>query len=212
MAIPEGKEASLSSWVWTLLWIGAASFGTIKTDTGMWHLFRVWIDVDATTSLLEAEICLPKDETEICSWLIGLSCNWLASSWVMKEHWAPSSKRICPSTVVYPPEILAMAVFNKHTLVEIAESDVVDAAVDVSSLWVVVLTIWAVVVTVGGVTWLVLVVTAGVGCDLWAGSVVLVKVWQRLVWCFLWYSLHVKFEGIETPCGVPSNWNMSLHS
>ena len=50
----------------------------------------------------------------------------------MKERWAPSSNRMCPSIVVCPAETLAMAVFNKHTLVEIAESDVVAAVVDVS--------------------------------------------------------------------------------
>jgi len=39
---------------------------------------------------------------------------------------------MCPSIVVCPAETLAMAVLNKHTLVEIAESDVVAAVVDVS--------------------------------------------------------------------------------
>ena len=113
-----------------------------------------------------SEIYSPKDETKICLWLIGLRCNWLASSCVMKERWAPSSNRICPSIVVCSAEMLVVAVFNKHILVEIAESDDVAAAVGVSLLWVVALTVLAAVVTVGEVTWSLLVVTAGVGCNL----------------------------------------------
>jgi len=52
----------------------------------------------------------------------------------MKEHCAPSLDKICPSTVVCPAETLVMAVFNKHTLVEIAESEVVADEVCVSAL------------------------------------------------------------------------------
>lgn len=63
MAIPEGRVAYCR----TLLRIGAASFGTINADTGMRPSFRGWIDIDATASILEAETCSPKDETEMCS-------------------------------------------------------------------------------------------------------------------------------------------------
>ena len=60
----------------------------------------------------------------------------------MKEYWAPSSNRMCPSTEVYPAGTLAIAVFfNKHTLVEITEIDIVAAAVGVSSLRVIALTV-----------------------------------------------------------------------
>ena len=91
----------------------------------MWSLFKVWISTDATASLLEADTCSPKDETEMFSWLVGWSCNWLASSCVIKERWAPSSNRMWPSTVVCPAETFEMAVFNKHTLVGSAESDLI---------------------------------------------------------------------------------------
>ena len=46
----------------------------------------------------------------------------------MKEQWVPLSNRMYPSTVVCAAKMLAMADFNKHTLVEIAD-DVVAAAV-----------------------------------------------------------------------------------
>ena len=53
----------------------------------------------------------------------------------MKERWAPSSNRMWPSTVVCPADTFAIAVFNKHTLVENVEKDVVGLAVP--SSWVV---------------------------------------------------------------------------
>jgi len=58
---------------------------------------------------------------------------------MIKERWAPLSNRMWPSTVVFPVETLAMAVFNKHILVEVAESEFAAVAVGVYSLWVTVL-------------------------------------------------------------------------
>jgi len=50
---------------------------------------------------------------------------------MIKERFAPSSNKMCPSTVDCPAEAFAIAVFNRHTLVEIAESDVVSLPVGV---------------------------------------------------------------------------------
>jgi len=80
---------------------------------------------------LDAEICSPKDETVTCSWLVDWSCNLLSISCVIKESCTPSSNKMCPSTVDCPAETFAIAVFNRYTLVEIAESYVVGVPVGV---------------------------------------------------------------------------------
>ena len=58
-----------------------------------------------------------------------------ASACVIKDRWTPSSKRMCPSTVVSSPEMSAIAVLRRQTLVYSAvrgrEVTVVNVPVDV---------------------------------------------------------------------------------
>ena len=107
----------------------------------MWPLFKVWISTVATSNLLGVDTCSPNEETEIFSWWVGWSCSWLASSWVMKECWAPSSNKMWPSTAVSLADTFSMAVLSKHTLLEKVLSDVELAAascscVSSSSFWI----------------------------------------------------------------------------
>ena len=88
-----------------------------RMDTGIWPLFKVLMSTDTTASFWWVETCSPKDETAMFSNSVGQSCSLFASSCVIKDCWAPSSKRIWPSTVVKPAEMSAMTVFSKETLV-----------------------------------------------------------------------------------------------
>jgi len=72
----------------------------------------------AASRLRDEDTWALNDETEIVSQWVGWRFSSSASAWVMKECCAPSS---FPSAVVVADETAAMAVFNKHTLVYMAE-------------------------------------------------------------------------------------------
>ena len=75
-----------------LFWIGITIFGTMRTSTGIMPDDSVSMLMVVTSRLLFVDVLAPNADRLTVSFLVGQRPSFVASNWVTKERWAPSSK------------------------------------------------------------------------------------------------------------------------